>query len=103
MAKAKSNYVCQECGATHPKWMGRCDACGAWNSLTEEAGPESAPKGLGGKRGKKIQFVDLDGHEKTHPAASPVSPNSTGSSAAVWCRVQPCWSAATPGSANQPF
>ncbi len=67
MAKAKSNYVCQECGATHPKWMGRCDACGAWNSLTEEAGPESAPKGLGGKRGKKIEFVGLDGHEKAPP------------------------------------
>ena len=67
MAKAKSTYVCQECGATHPKWMGRCDACGAWNSLTEEAGPESAPKGLGGKRGKKIEFVGLDGHEKDPP------------------------------------
>ncbi len=67
MAKAKSTYVCQECGATHPKWMGRCDACGAWNSLTEEAASESAPKGLGGKRGKKIEFVGLDGHEKDPP------------------------------------
>jgi len=67
LAKAKSTYVCQECGATHPKWMGRCDACGAWNSLTEEAAAESAPKGLGGKRGKKIEFVGLDGHEKDPP------------------------------------
>ena len=67
MAKAKSTYVCQECGATHPKWMGRCDACGAWNSLTEEAVAESAPKGLGGKRGKKIEFVGLDGHQKDPP------------------------------------
>lgn len=67
MAKAKSVYVCQECGATHPKWMGRCDACGAWNSLTEETGTESAPKGLGSKRGKKIEFVGLDGHEKDPP------------------------------------
>ncbi|MEX2311653.1 MAG: hypothetical protein WD624_04265, partial [Rhodospirillales bacterium] len=40
LAKAKSSYVCQECGALHPKWMGRCDACGAWNSLSEEAGSE---------------------------------------------------------------
>ena len=67
LAKVKSNYVCQECGATHTKWMGRCDACGAWNSLVEEAAPESAPKGLGGKRGKKIQFVGLDGHEQDPP------------------------------------
>ena len=67
MAKAKSSYVCQECGATHSKWMGRCDACGAWNSLTEEAASESAPKGLGGKRGKKINFVGLEGSEKDPP------------------------------------
>lgn len=67
MAKAKSSYVCQECGATHPKWVGRCDACGGWNSLVEEKAPESAPKGLGSKRGNKINFVGLDGAEKDPP------------------------------------
>lgn len=67
MAKAKSSYVCQECGAVHPKWMGRCDACGAWNSLVEEAAPDSAPKSLGGKRGNKINFVGLDGADKDPP------------------------------------
>ncbi len=67
MAKAKSIYVCQECGAEHPRWMGRCEACGAWNSVVEEASPESAPKGLGGKRGRKIDFVGLDGAEKDPP------------------------------------
>src|SRR5687767_15652475 len=29
-------FVCQECGAQSPKWMGRCTECGAWNSLVEE-------------------------------------------------------------------
>jgi len=29
-------YRCAECGADHPKWAGRCDGCGAWNSLVEE-------------------------------------------------------------------
>ncbi len=67
MAKAKSSYVCQECGAVHSKWMGKCDACGGWNSLVEEAAPESAPKGLGSKRGNKINFVGLDGAEKDPP------------------------------------
>ena len=67
LAKAKSSYVCQDCGAIHSKWMGRCDACGAWNSLGEEAGAESAPKGLGSKRGKKINFVGLEGVEKDPP------------------------------------
>lgn len=32
----KSQYVCQDCGATFPKWMGRCSECGSWNSLLEE-------------------------------------------------------------------
>ena len=34
--KAKTVYRCTECGADHPKWAGRCDVCGAWNSLVEE-------------------------------------------------------------------
>lgn len=35
MAKVKSAYVCNECGAEHAKWIGQCDACGAWNTLKE--------------------------------------------------------------------
>jgi DNA repair protein RadA/Sms len=34
--KAKTVFVCQECGAQAPKWLGRCADCGAWNSLVEE-------------------------------------------------------------------
>ena len=34
--KEKVVFVCQECGAQSPKWMGRCAECGAWNSLVEE-------------------------------------------------------------------
>jgi DNA repair protein RadA/Sms len=60
------NYVCQECGASSPKWSGRCDGCGEWNTLVEEAAPESAPKGLGRKKGRKIQFQGLKG-ETEHP------------------------------------
>src|SRR5947207_3334920 len=37
MAKRSSSvFVCQECGARSPKWLGRCTECGAWNSLVEE-------------------------------------------------------------------
>ena len=36
MAKTKTIYVCQSCGAQYPKWQGRCSACNEWNSLTEE-------------------------------------------------------------------
>lgn len=36
MAKRTHQYVCQQCGNTYPKWTGKCDNCGAWNSLVEE-------------------------------------------------------------------
>ena len=36
MSKGKSVFRCTDCGADQPKWGGRCDACGAWNSLIEE-------------------------------------------------------------------
>jgi DNA repair protein RadA/Sms len=35
MAKAKTAYVCNQCGAEYGKWQGQCEACGAWNTLSE--------------------------------------------------------------------
>jgi len=45
MKSPKVVFVCQECGAQAPKWMGRCTECGAWNSLVEERAesPAGAP------------------------------------------------------------
>ncbi len=45
--KTKTAYVCNDCGQDHPKWQGRCDSCGAWNTLAEfriagKTGPEKA-------------------------------------------------------------
>lgn len=34
--KTKTVFVCTECGNEYSKWMGRCTACGAWNSVVEE-------------------------------------------------------------------
>ena len=36
MARARSTFVCTECGAQQPRWLGRCPGCGAWSSLVEE-------------------------------------------------------------------
>ncbi|MEE9180794.1 MAG: DNA repair protein RadA [Vicinamibacteria bacterium] len=36
MRKVKTTFVCQECGVSSAKWLGRCPDCGAWNSLIEE-------------------------------------------------------------------
>jgi DNA repair protein RadA/Sms len=60
MAKAsKSIYVCQDCGATTPRWAGKCPACDAWNTLVEEtdAGP---PPGSGVTRQSKGRIVQLE-------------------------------------------
>ncbi len=66
MARKSVNYVCQECGASSPKWSGRCEGCGEWNTFIEEAAPESIPKGLGRKKGRKVEFLGLKG-EADHP------------------------------------
>src|SRR5438876_227861 len=36
MPKPKTAYRCTECGAEFPKWAGRCETCGEWNTLVEE-------------------------------------------------------------------
>lgn len=36
MAKPKTQFICQNCGASYPKWVGKCDNCGEWNSLVEQ-------------------------------------------------------------------
>lgn len=37
MPKAKTKFICQQCGASHSKWSGRCDNCGEWNTLVEQS------------------------------------------------------------------
>lgn len=37
MAKSKQQYMCQQCGTIYTKWMGKCENCGEWNSLVEQA------------------------------------------------------------------
>lgn len=36
MAKAKTVFVCRNCGTEAPKWIGKCPSCGQWNTFTEE-------------------------------------------------------------------
>jgi DNA repair protein RadA/Sms len=43
MAKEKTVYTCSECGGTSPKWLGKCTACHAWNTLIESVAESAAP------------------------------------------------------------
>jgi DNA repair protein RadA/Sms len=69
LAKPVARFVCQSCGAVTAKWAGRCEACGEWNTITEEpilATPTPAAKGS--VRG--VTFVGLDGAAAPPPRAS---------------------------------
>ena len=89
MAKPSSRFVCQECGSVTLKWAGKCEACGGWNTITEEIAREEVPKGLSGHKGRRIEFVGLQG------SAAPVSRFTT--AMAELDRV--CGGGLVPGSA----
>jgi DNA repair protein RadA/Sms len=58
---ARTTYVCQNCGAAAPKWSGRCESCGAWNTIIEEAvrAPVPGAKGQSLPKGRKGQLIGL--------------------------------------------
>ncbi|ORE96397.1 DNA repair protein RadA [Stappia sp. 22II-S9-Z10] len=64
MAKRASRFVCQDCGAVHNRWSGKCDACGAWNSIIEEAGTADIMAAATGKtsrsKGRRLTLSSLD-------------------------------------------
>jgi DNA repair protein RadA/Sms len=70
MPKNTSFFVCQTCGASAPKWAGKCEACGSWNTLVEETAASGPPKGLGdtrpahGKKSSRVEFFPLKGGDE---------------------------------------
>ncbi|MBQ3259230.1 MAG: DNA repair protein RadA [Clostridia bacterium] len=55
MAKAKTVFVCTECGAQYPRWAGKCAACGEWNTIVEEVVTPST-----GGTAKRAQVTPID-------------------------------------------
>ncbi len=61
MAKEKVKFVCEECGYSTVKWMGKCSSCGAWNSLVEEVeivGKKFVSKGIKGV--EAVNFAEVE-------------------------------------------
>lgn len=52
MAKRGPTYICQACGAVYHRWQGKCDSCGTWSSLSEEAQAAPVPGARGASGGK---------------------------------------------------
>jgi len=60
MARQSREYTCQSCGAVSAKWAGRCDSCGGWNTIVEEAGATSGvAAGPPKSRLAKGRIIDL--------------------------------------------
>src|SRR5690606_9976754 len=73
MAKpARNIFVCQSCGATAPRWVGKCAGCGEWNTLVEEtdAGPPPGSGVTKSTRGRKVALESLRGSSKEPPRFS---------------------------------
>ncbi len=70
MAKARIQYICQNCGAVTTRWQGRCDACGEWNSIVEESlggGVGGRPAAPTASRGRIIDLQPLAGSTEEAP------------------------------------
>lgn len=71
MAKAaKSQFVCQSCGAVSARWSGKCVSCGDWNTIAEEAAAPPAPPGsglAGASKGRVLELESLSGAPEEAP------------------------------------
>src|SRR5688572_16630779 len=54
MVKLKTQYVCQNCAASYPKWAGKCDNCGEWNSLVEQMPQNSGKSAVARSSGRVL-------------------------------------------------
>jgi len=65
MAKGIASFSCSACGAVHKKWAGRCDGCGSWNCIIEDAPLSSGPpsRSLGASRGRTVTLSDLNSED----------------------------------------
>jgi DNA repair protein RadA/Sms len=68
MAKSSNAFVCQTCGSTAPKWSGKCEACGGWNTITEESAAPPIGTSAGKRlKGRKFALEDLKSEEAPPP------------------------------------
>jgi DNA repair protein RadA/Sms len=62
----RTTYACSECGAASPRWVGRCPACGSWNSLVEEVVARSGPPRPAGPVTPAVSIVEVASQAAAH-------------------------------------
>ena len=69
MARAKTQFVCQNCGTVHSRWAGKCDGCGEWNTIVEDDPTGAVGRGPGKqhKKGKPVALTSLSGDIEDAP------------------------------------
>ena len=69
MAKARSNFVCQNCGAVTLRWQGKCESCGEWNSIVEETAAQASVPATQrtSRKGRLIALEPLSGKSEDAP------------------------------------
>ena len=72
MARVSRTFTCQSCGAVTSRWSGRCESCGEWNTITEEAAESSGVAGgplklVGKTKGRHIALVPMAGETAEPP------------------------------------
>lgn len=68
MAKLALSYHCSACGNVTTKWAGKCDACGEWNTIKQQAeSVGSSPKGLSKGKGRHLELVSLNSQQADTP------------------------------------
>ncbi|MEX0591531.1 MAG: ATPase domain-containing protein, partial [Xanthobacteraceae bacterium] len=69
MAKARTSFVCQACGAVSPRWQGKCESCGAWNTILEETAAAAAVPAAqrSSRKGRSIRLEPLSGTSEEAP------------------------------------
>ena len=68
MAKARVQFVCQNCGTVHSRWAGKCDSCGEWNTIAEENAAAAPPlPGRPARKGRVFALEPLTGETLDAP------------------------------------
>ena len=70
MAKSRIQFVCQNCGTVYTRWAGRCDGCGAWNTIVEDdpdGGIGGQPGAASARKGRAVALATLSGESEEAP------------------------------------